>query len=37
VHHRRDDQRGMDDLGGIVDWTLVISGAVRSSWVNGAA
>jgi len=30
-------ERGMDDLGGIADWTLVISGAVRSSWVDGAA
>ena len=30
-------ERGMDDLGGIADWTLVINGAVRSSWVDGAA
>lgn len=30
-------ERGMDDLGGMVDWTLVISGAVRSSWVDGVA
>jgi hypothetical protein len=30
-------ERGMDDLGGIADWTMVIGGGVRSSWVDGAA
>ena len=30
-------ERGMDDLGGIADWTLATDGAVRSSWVDGAA
>jgi hypothetical protein len=30
-------ERGMDDLGGIADWSVVISGAVHSSWVDGPA
>jgi hypothetical protein len=30
-------ERGMDDLGVIVDWTTVISGATRSAWVDGTA
>jgi hypothetical protein len=30
-------ERGMDDLGGIANWTVVISGTVKSSWVDGAA